>query len=133
MPGGTERFIVRAQPKGALPYHDTTTTHELGPSYHCMNSSLVAGADIYVDVNQIKQVPTDFTSAVAEPHRHPVSKVYTIIDDLTVEVSLDGEKHEVSGPAAVFVPAGMRHTLRPLRGSGYVVVTMTGGEFKATG
>ena len=62
-----------------------------------------------------------------------IFQAFNLIGDLTVEVTLDGEKHEVSSPAAVFVPAGMMHTIFPLKGSGYVVVTMRGGKFEAAG
>ena len=130
MASKTERFIVPAQLIEELPYHDMVRTRaELGPSYDYMSNSLLPEADINVGIDHIKQVPVDFKSHI-EPHKHQVSEVYAIIGDLTVEVILDGERHEVSGPAGVFIPAGMIHTMRPLRGSGYFAAVMRGGKYE---
>ncbi len=131
MTGKTERLIVPAQLRTEeLPFHHTGKGKG-GASYHCMNNSLVAEADIYVDLNHIEQVSNDIQSYV-EPHKHSVSKVFTIIGNLTVDVMLDGENHEVCGPVSIFVPPGMMHALRPLKGTGYIMVVMTGGEYEAS-
>jgi len=130
MASKTERFIVPAQLIEELPYHDMAKARaELGSSYDYMSNSLLPEADINVGIDHIKQVPVDFKSHI-EPHKHQVSEVYAIIGDLTVEVILDGERHEVSGPAGVFIPAGMIHTMRPLRGSGYFAAVMRGGKYE---
>jgi len=130
MASKTERFIVPAQLIEELPYHDMAKARaELGSSYDYMSNSLLPEADINVGIDHIKQVPVDFKSHI-EPHKHPMSEVYAIIGDLTVEVILDGERHEVSGPAGVFIPAGMIHTMRPLRGSGYFAAVMRGGKYE---
>lgn len=130
MASKTKRLIVPARLIDKLPYHDMARgREELGPSYDYMSSSLLPEADIWVGIDHIKQVPVDFKPYI-EPHKHEVSEVYVIIGDLTVEVILDGERHEVSGPAGVFIPAGMIHTFRPLRGSGYFAGVMKGGKYE---
>ena len=130
MAGETERFIVSPQIVGEIPYHDMARAREdIGPSYNYMSNSMVPEADLWVTVREVKQVPADLKSFV-EPHTHSVSKVYAIIGDLTVEVVLDGERHEVTGPAGVFIPAGMMHTNRLLSGSGYWIVIMRGGKYE---
>ena len=130
MAGKTDRFIVSTKLVEELPYHDMARANEeLGPVYNYMGNSLVPEADIYAGARYVQQVPADLKPYV-EPHKHPVSKAYTIVGDLTVEVVLDGERHEVTGPAGVFVPAGMMHTIRMLRGSGYLMVIMRGGKYE---
>jgi mannose-6-phosphate isomerase-like protein (cupin superfamily) len=130
MASKTKRLIVPAQLTEELVYHDMARAREeLGPSYDYMSSSLVPEADIWVNVDHIKQVPVDFKPYL-EPHKHQVSEVYVVIGDLTVEVILGGERHEVSGEAGVFIPAGMIHTYRPLRGSGYCVTILRGGKYE---
>ncbi len=130
MASKTKRFIVPAQLIEELPYHDMARAREeFGPAYDYMSNSLVPEADINVSIDHIKQVPVDFESHI-EPHKHPVSEVYVVIGDLTVEVILEGERHEVSGPAGVFIPAGMPHTMRPLKGSGYFAAVLGGGKYE---
>jgi mannose-6-phosphate isomerase-like protein (cupin superfamily) len=128
--GKMESLIVKAQPKKKdLPFHHVAGSRkEVGPSYHCMNKSLVPEADIYVDVNHVEQIPVGSKYHI-EPHKHPVSSVFTIIGDLTVEVILDGVRHEVQGPASIFIPSGTMHMLRPIKGKGCFVVIMTGGNY----
>ena len=65
-----------------------------------------------------------------EPHRHDASQLYGIIGDLKVEVFLEDERHEVQGPACIFIPAGMKHVLREMSGSGLLVVVVTQGKYE---
>ena len=130
MAGNTARFITPAQLVKELPHHDTArASKELGPSYNYMSSSLIPEADVHISARYIKQVPVDFKSFV-EPHKHQANQVYIIIDALAVEVILNGERHEVSGPAGIFIPAGMTHTIRPLKGSGYIVAVTEVGKYE---
>jgi len=130
MAGNTQRFIVPAQLAEQIPHHDMSrASEELGPAYFYMSNSLVPEADIYASGRHVKQVPVDFKPHI-EPHKHQVSKIYIILGDLTVELTLDGEKHEFSGPAGIFIPAGMMHTIRPLRGSGYITTVMRSGKYE---
>lgn len=125
----TDRYIVPGQPKGELPYHDIAREREeLGPSYSYMQNSWVTEADMYLDVVHVRQVPPDFKSYI-DIHKHPVSQVYAIGPGLICEVTLEGERHEVTGPAGVFIPSGMMHSICPLRGNGYLVVAIRGGEY----
>jgi mannose-6-phosphate isomerase-like protein (cupin superfamily) len=128
MLGKTDRFIVKPRIVEKLVYHDMERAKkEIGLPYKYMGSSMVPEADIDVGLQEVKKVPLD--SSFVEPHKHDVSQFYGIIGDLTVEVTLEDEKHEVSGPASIFIPAGMMHTFRPLRGSGHVMIVLRRGEY----
>jgi hypothetical protein len=94
-----------------------------------MSSDLVPEADVNLGIRHVINTPTDFKPHI-EPHTHEVSQVYAVVGELTVEVLLDEEKHQISGPAGIFIPAGMMHTIRPLKGSGYLVVVVRGGEYR---
>jgi len=129
MSGKTDRFIVRPRIVEKLVYHDMERAKkEIGLPYKYMGSSMIPEADIDVGLQEVKKVPPD--SSFIKSHRHDVSQFYGIIGDLTVEVTLEDEKHEVSGPASVFIPAGMLHSFRPLRGSGYVMTVLRRGEYE---
>ena len=134
MAGKTERFIVTPQPRlGELPYHHDAARvmEELGIPYTYMASSMVPEADMYFVLRYIKNVPTDFKPYV-EPHKHEVSQLYALIGDLTYDVTLEGERREVTGPAAIFIPAGMVHAIHPLRGSGYIAIITRAGQYEVS-
>ncbi len=117
-----------------VPYHEASTRSdkELGEPYRrYMNASLIPQADLGMGIRKIDHVPPDFERDI-EPHKHEVSEIYAVIGDLTVEFYLEGETREITGPSALFIPAGMTHTYRPVKGSGYFVIVSRGGEYKAS-
>lgn len=128
MTGKTGRFIVTPRLLEELTYHDMRL-REMGPLYTFMDRALVPEADVVVLVHDVKKVPPNFKPYV-EPHTHEVSQLYNLIGELTFEATLDGERHEVTAPASIFIPAGVKHTIRPLRGSGYVVVVLRSGKYE---
>ena len=118
-----------------VPYHEPSTRSdkELGePFRRYMNASLIPEADMGMGIRKIEHVPDNFERDL-EPHKHEVSEIYAVIGDLTVEFFLEGETREITGPAALFIPAGMMHTYRPVKGSGYFVIVSRGGEYIASG
>ncbi len=130
MAGKTDHLVVKAQRIDEVAYHDTKRAQkEIGPLYNFMEDCLVPGADICIHIREVKQVPPNYQSHVA-PHQHEVSSVYSIIGDLTMEITLGEEKHQVTGPASVFIPAGMSHSARPLKGTGYLIMTEKTGKYK---
>ena len=134
MAGKTEHFIIAPPPvTGEVPlHHDAARVQEgLGIPYTYMDSSLVPEADMRFVARYIKNVPPDFKPYV-EPHKHDVSQLYVLVGDLTYEITLEDERHEVTGPATVFIPAGMTHSLHPLRGSGYIMTLVRTGKYEAS-
>jgi hypothetical protein len=120
----TDRFIVRPRIREELIHHDIDRAkQQIGLSYNYMDSSLVPEADIHVGLQEVKQVPPDFKPFI-KPHKHDVSQFYGIVGDLSIEVTLEDERHEVNGPASIFIPAGMIHSFCPLRGSGYIIIVL---------
>ena len=133
-----DRFITIPQFVDAIgdpvPFHEASTRDkdELGEgSRRYMSASLIPEADMGMGIRKINQVPPNFKRTL-EPHKHEVSEIYAVIGDLTVEFFLEGETREVTGPAAIFIPPGMMHTYRPVKGSGYFVVVSRGGKYKAS-
>lgn len=130
MTSKTDRFVVAARPSEQLAYHDYTKLHpEDRTSKMMMDSSLVPEADITV-VGGRREIKPGRYWPVPEPHKHEVNELYMILGDLTVEVILDGEGHEVTGPTCVFIPAGMMHTIRMIRGSGYSFAILRAGKYE---
>ena len=130
MPGKTDHLIVKAQLIEDLVFHEVERAQrEIGPLYNFMEDCLVPDADICIHAREVRQVPPDYQAHVA-PHKHEVSSVYSIFGDLTMEITLEDEKHLVTGPASVFIPAGMNHAVRPVKGTGYLVMVIKGGKYK---
>lgn len=67
------------------------------------------------------------------PHTHEVSQTYMFFspdDSLEVEVELEGKRMPVRAPASVFIPAGVEHALRILRGTGTVLSIVRSGNYQ---
>ncbi|MHA1263765.1 MAG: hypothetical protein ACTSRS_00875 [Candidatus Helarchaeota archaeon] len=78
----------------------------------------------------------------AERHRHPEGsdEIYVIIGDpgaITVEVTLGNteemETYEITSPGSVFIPAGVTHSIKPIRmtagKSGAILAVVSNGEY----
>jgi len=78
----------------------------------------------------------------ADRHRHPEGsdEEYLIIGDpeaITVEVTLgddkEMERYEVTSPGAVFIPAGLTHSIKPIRMKpgkcGGILAIVSNGEY----
>ena len=131
MPRKTDRFIVTPQPVEQLVYHDLAKRKQEGRTVQkMMDSSLVPEADMTVMGGNRIELKEHPLKAIIEPHKHEVSELYVILEDLVLEVILDGERHEVTGPACVFIPAGMTHTFRILVGSGCVLAILRAGKYE---
>ena len=71
---------------------------------------------------------------VADPHRHEVDEIYFLVSPhpggARIEVMVDGDRHELTSPALLRVPAGAEHrflTLEAEPGS-YCFGLLLGGE-----
>ncbi|MEM3759889.1 MAG: hypothetical protein QXZ02_02105 [Candidatus Bathyarchaeia archaeon] len=90
---------------------------------------------IYAIVRVVKNV--DNSSPHVEIHSHDVDSLWMFIGDgegltgLQVEVTLEDKKYILNSPASVYIPAGVKHTYRFLKGSGkYInIVLVPGGEY----
>jgi len=130
MTGKTDRFFITPRVNKEVLYHDMSRAQkELGPSYGYMSSSLVEGADLSIAVREIRHVPPDFKPFI-EPHKHDVSQFYGTVGNLTIEVMVESDIHEVKGPVGIFIPPGVVHTIRPVKGKGYLIAVSRSGEYK---
>jgi mannose-6-phosphate isomerase-like protein (cupin superfamily) len=127
----TSRFIVRPKPVGEIPHHEMARVQKEGDlvPMNYLDDSLLPETDLVVHVSEVKRVPPDFKPYV-QPHQHEVSSFYGLVGDLTVEVQLGDEKREVTGPASIFIPPGLKHSIRPLRGKGHMVIILRQGKYE---
>ena len=129
MAGKADNLIVKAKRLTSVPYHDISRAEqELGPVFSFVDGQNFPGQDIVIRMRRVDQVPPDLKPYV-DPHTHEVGEFYIATEGLTIEVLLGDETHEIEGPATAFVPAGMKHTVRPLRGKGYLIVILRKADY----
>ncbi|MBI2853848.1 MAG: hypothetical protein HYX87_02880 [Chloroflexi bacterium] len=126
--GNIDRYIVSAQiTRGVINYDGEQVEKEIGPNWVYMKKSWVPEANTMVAIRHVNQVPAGFKPYM-QPHKHTYNQVYAISAGLTCGVLMEGETREVTGPAGVYIPAGLIHTISPTRGKGYFVVVHGYGE-----
>jgi len=108
--------------------------HELGqilPFPVLMGKDLVPEAKAWALYMFIKEITPDMVSQIdtvgkATPHKHDFDEMYLMIGEagaITFEVMLGDEFYEVATPAAVYIPTGTPHAIRPIKAT----AGMTGG------
>jgi hypothetical protein len=82
--------------------------HEAAPFY--LTADMFGGMPVQVAGGEIT---SRVGRPVADPHRHEVDEVYFLISPnpggARIEVLVAGERHELSSPALLHVPAGAEH------------------------
>jgi hypothetical protein len=110
-----------------------------------MSGKRVPGAKMwcyYFFLHPNKNLAENPTISWAERHRHPEgsNETYFIIGDkesVVVEVTLgdndEMETYQVASPGAVFIPAGITHSIKPVAmkpgTSGGIMAVVTSGEY----
>jgi hypothetical protein len=123
------KYIVNAQKLVEVVNHDIPRAErELGPIFKYIDGSLFPGQDLELRVRKVNHVPVVYKPFV-DPHTHDVDQFFSITDGLTFEVIMNDEKYEFTGPATVLIPAGVKHTQRPTKGQGYVIIITKKGKY----
>lgn len=66
-------------------------------------------------------------------HRHNYNEINLILsesDKLTYEIQLGGEVYQISSPATIFIPKGLKHSANLISGKG-IFITIIGGRYRA--
>lgn len=115
----TEHLIVRnIQWVNSLPDHEGSVNGKGFPIL--MNSSLVPEANAWVCPTLVtaQQVMIDQMKSgaapKANPHTHDEDEMYIVFgeeDAVRIKITLGDEEYEVSSPGAVYIPAGLPHSI----------------------
>ena len=130
---GTVLQVAKRPAKGELKKHGA----ELGERYVFVDRGNMPAGKMYVVARVVRGVKKVYEPA--SPRKHDVDAVMLFIGSrgglrgLRAEVELGPERRRIESPSAVYVPAGVKHTYRILRGSGtYMkVVLAPGGDYNA--
>jgi 2-isopropylmalate synthase len=131
-PGG-EALIVKPREQAHLAHHvESALPAAYGPRLLHLSEAVVPGADVFITSRSVTALAGPAEPNVL-PHRHTVSQTYLFFSpdgSLELEVELEGSRSHVRAPASVFIPAGMEHALRILRGTGTVLSIVRSGAYE---
>ena len=129
--GKYEKQIVKPFEWGGdqIAHHKMGGLAELGPLVAFLNKEMVEGADLNIFVHHIS-VKSDEGPDYVTVHAHDVSQAYVFPDEgLEFEVTFEEEKYTVHSPATVFIPPGVKHNLKIIKGSGMEVCILRKGWY----
>lgn len=127
------QLIVNPQEQAHLAHHvESRLPAAYGPRMLHLSEGLVSGADVFITSRSVTGLSEPAEPNVL-PHRHKVSQTYLFFSpdgSLEAEVEFEGERAPVRAPASVFIPAGVEHALRILRGTGTVLSIVRSGTYE---
>jgi 2-isopropylmalate synthase len=116
-----QSLIVKPREQAHLANHiESKLPAAYGPRLLHLGNDLVQDADVFITSRSVTDLDGPAEPNVL-PHTHKVSRIYLFLspdDSLELEVELEGKRTPVRAPASVFIPAGVEHALRILRGTG---------------
>jgi mannose-6-phosphate isomerase-like protein (cupin superfamily) len=129
--GKYEKYVITPfEEKKDLPWHDRSGVEDIGPLIAFLNKNIVAEADLNIYVHHMK-IEEGNAPDYVEMHTHDVSQAYVFpTEGLTFEVTLGDEKYTVESPAYIFIPPGLVHNLKMLKGEGLEVCILRKEEYK---
>lgn len=125
-------LIAKTQELGELANH--TEVHlpaAYRPRVLHMSAEQVPGADVFITSRSVEALAEPAEPNVT-PHSHSVSQTYLFLSpdsSLEVDVEIAGTHTIARAPASAFIPAGVKHSLRILRGTGTVVSVVRSGAY----
>lgn len=132
-----DRYVLlpKERPTSEIRYHYDTAP---GKRYVLINQDRLPEADLYVIERRVGSGVTAEQEPYVDVHRHNCSSFYIFRgteaapDSLHVEVRLGDEVRIVQSPCQVFIPAGLSHTLRIVRGPGSFVHVVLRGDYDSS-
>jgi quercetin dioxygenase-like cupin family protein len=129
--GKYEKYVITPfEEKKDLPWHNKSEMETMGPLIAFLNKHIVPEADLNIYVHHMK-VEEGKAPDYVDMHTHDVSQAYVFPQEgLTFEVNLGEENYVVDSPACIFIPPGLVHNLKILKGEGLEVCILRKEEYK---
>ena len=120
---------ARIEPLDGVPFHTS------GPITRWLMASqrLDPRVGVHIALHEMNDVEPA-TRSYCAPHVHDCDElnIFHTTSTLEVEVRLDDAVHLVKAPASVVIPAGTVHAANVRSGSGFMVVVLLEGRYRAT-
>ncbi len=115
------------------------TGHQEGQGirYVFLDKRVIPDSTIYSIVRKVVDVHEDSKSHV-DMHKHNCDSAFLFIGNrknlrgLVCEVSLGNEKYLIESPTSVFIPKGLNHSYRLVRGSGYYINIVLSSDYNCS-
>ncbi|WFQ80868.1 hypothetical protein PXH59_07150 [Xenorhabdus sp. SF857] len=129
-----ELFLVPLEKSSTeLKYH----RHGPGKRFVMLDKRLVDGSPYYFIARQFSMIGADESAETGhvDSHTHNCDSVFLFLGDgqdyigLEVEVDLGGDIRHLHSPASVFIPAGVAHSYRFIRGCGTYINFVHKGDY----
>lgn len=122
--------------KGVVEPLETVSFHGKAPINRLLmlDKKRVPDANVRVAVHFVTDVPKN-VPAYCELHKHDCDEINLILSEdgaLVYKVQLEDEVYEVTSPATIFIPKGIRHSAEVISGKGMFVCILLEGEYNAS-
>ncbi|AEV87082.1 hypothetical protein ACWT_6065 [Actinoplanes sp. SE50] len=101
--------MTTAQIRTDLPLFKAVAGHHQ-PAPFYLTSDMFGGLPVQLAGGELSD---KVGKPVADPHTHPVPEIYLLVSPnpggARISVLLDGDEHELSSPATLYIPAGAEH------------------------
>lgn len=110
---------------------------ELGRRFVFVDNRNYPNGKLYTITRAVVDVKTPYEPAGVRAHTVDAVMIFMGFDEqlkgLNAKVTLNGKSFVVSSPASVYVPAGVKHSYKILKGSGTYtkIVLAPGGDYNA--
>jgi len=127
-----QKYIKRGvvEPLTKIPLHGKAPIKRL----LMLDKTSVPESNAHIAVHFIKELPKEI-SKYSELHKHDCNEINLILsedDKLVYKVQFEDEVYEVSSPATIFIPKGVRHRAEVLSGKGIFVCIVLQGDYNAS-
>ncbi|MEA3515458.1 MAG: 2-isopropylmalate synthase [Nanoarchaeota archaeon] len=127
-----QKYIKRGvvEPLEKLPFHGKAPFKRL----LMLDKASIPESSNYVSVHFIKDLPKEFPK-YSKLHKHDCDEINLILsedDKLIYKVQFENEVYEVSSPATIFIPKGVKHSAEVLSGKGIFVCIILQGDYDAS-
>jgi mannose-6-phosphate isomerase-like protein (cupin superfamily) len=95
---------------------------------------ILPGSNYHIAVHIIKKLPKKVPDYVAY-HTHNCDEINLILSEnskLTYEIWLKDEKYTVSSPSIVYIPKGVPHKMKVIKGTGIYVCIIMSKTYKSS-
>lgn len=127
-----QKYIKKgvAEPLENVPFHGKAPIKRM----LMLDKSSVPESSTYVSVHFIKGLPKKIPK-YSKLHKHDCDEINLILSEdekLIYKVQFEDEIYEVSSPATVFIPKGVKHAAEVLSGKGIFVCILLQGDYDAS-
>lgn len=114
----------------SIPFHKEAPVNR----FLMLNNNIISGSNAHIAVHFVKNLPEKIPK-YSELHKHECDEINLILSEnskLKYRIQFEDEFYEVTSPATIFIPKGVRHSAEVISGEGIFVCIVLKGKYKAS-